>query len=342
MTFPPDRHDIALVMVPQFPLLSLAICTESLRVANRELGRTAFSRTLVSLDGDAVHASSGLPMAAESALADIRFAPIVILLASYRVEEAAAPALLHWLRRQDRRGALLVAVDNAAYLLAEEGLLKGHAVAAHRESLPAYDHLFEGAAVLDRTHTLEERRATSSGGMATLDMMLGLIARLEDEALADRVAHVLNYRRPTERFAPAALPGSRSGAATGGVGAGNGAGNGAGDGAIARVDRRLARMVELMQAHLEAPLPLEAICRAAHVDTSTARRLFQRRLRMSPRDYYRRMRLERARALLTNSALGVADIAERTGFADPSSFSRAYKRVYGILPSKDRRAASGM
>ena len=45
------QYDIALILAPRFPLLSLAICTESLRVANRELGRGAFSRTLVSLDG---------------------------------------------------------------------------------------------------------------------------------------------------------------------------------------------------------------------------------------------------------------------------------------------------
>ena len=311
---------VTLFLAPRFPLLSLAICTESLRVANRELGSHAFGRQIVTPDGAAAMSSSGLQLAADAALGDVTFAPVAILLSSYQPEQAATREVLAWLRRQDRLGALLACVDTGAYLLAKAGLVGGRHIAAHHEALPAYEELFEDSVLLDQHFAFDGRIASSAGGMATMDMMLQIITHLHDRALAERVAHVLNYR-PLE-------------ATTDAIGM-------ASDRAIARVDRRLGRLVELMQANLENPLPLAQLCEIAHVDTSTARRLFLRRFKLSPGRYYMSLRLDRARSLLTNSALSVRDIATMAGFADASAFSRAYRQWFGQQPSKARRADPG-
>jgi len=53
----------------------------------------------------------------------------------------------------------------------------------------------------------------------------------------------------------------------------------------------------------------------------------------SPAAYIRRRRLELARELLRGGTrVGVA--AERSGFVDPDSFSRAFRREFGLLPSE--------
>jgi AraC family carnitine catabolism transcriptional activator len=100
--------------------------------------------------------------------------------------------------------------------------------------------------------------------------------------------------------------------------------------------------VAIMQTRLEAPLGVAEICRRAHVEESTARRLFRSHLKQSPSAYYTRLRLERARTLLRYSRFGIAEIAAAVGFADTPSFSHAFKRVFGLPPSRARRDFAGL
>ena len=71
------------------------------------------------------------------------------------------------------------------------------------------------------------------------------------------------------------------------------------------------------------------------------RRLFLRRFKRSPGRYYMDVRLGRARVLLRNSALSVTDVADRVGFANAGSLSRAYRQRFGVVPSKDRIPKTG-
>lgn len=50
------------------------------------------------------------------------------------------------------------------------------------------------------------------------------------------------------------------------------------------------------------------------------------------------VRLERARELLTGSAMNLSQIAERLGYADAANFTRAFKRWTGLNPSQYRMA----
>jgi AraC-like DNA-binding protein len=57
----------------------------------------------------------------------------------------------------------------------------------------------------------------------------------------------------------------------------------------------------------------------------------------TPMDYLTGWRLMKARGLLASSALGMADIAERCGYASVPSFSRRFKERFGIGPGGFRR-----
>lgn len=52
--------------------------------------------------------------------------------------------------------------------------------------------------------------------------------------------------------------------------------------------------------------------------------------------YARSLRLERARKLLSNPTIPLAEIALQTGFADQSHFTRVYKRFTGRTPAQER------
>ena len=58
----------------------------------------------------------------------------------------------------------------------------------------------------------------------------------------------------------------------------------------------------------------------------------------SPAAVLRRDRMERARELLRRGR-SVAEIADAAGYASYQTFSRAYRRHFGVLPSRDREAS---
>lgn len=311
---------VTLVIAPRFSLLSLAICMDGLRVANRENVVPAYDWFTASETGATVVSSSGLTVEPRAALADLAFSPVTILLTAYEPEAACTPGLMAWLRRQDRHGGTIGCVDTAALVLARAGLLRGERIAVHPEVVAPFREEIGEAILPDRKWAFEGRRLSSAGGMATMDMLLALIARTRGEALARRVAQaVIHDHIPEEPVSERdALPGGP-----------------------ARSDRRLDRMVALMQSNLEAPLAIAEICHQARVEGSTARRLFMRHLGQSPRSYYGRLRLERARTLLRYSHLSIAEIAAAAGFADSPSFSRAFARVFGLPPSRARHDSPG-
>ncbi|MEL7347911.1 MAG: AraC family transcriptional regulator, partial [Pseudomonadota bacterium] len=216
--------EVAVALGPRFALMSLAAATEVLRVANRVLGAPAFHRSIVTVDGQPVQSSSGIEIAAAASVETAPHPAAVVVLTSFAPEEACAPALLAWLRRQDRAGAVIAAADTGALLLSRAGVLRDRQVAVHHEATPAFREALGEAILLDRLHAEHGSLLSSGGGVSTVDMMLRLVARFRGQALADNVAVTLNHRPLPERpERPVAL---------------------------VAVDRRVGRMVEIMQSHL--------------------------------------------------------------------------------------------
>ncbi|MDJ0957503.1 MAG: helix-turn-helix domain-containing protein [Arenicellales bacterium] len=312
---------VTLVVAPMFSYLSLAICIDAFRVANRLTTALTFDWTIAGESGEEVASSSGPGVVPHTTLAAIAIAPVVILLTAYDPESACTPALMTWLRRQDRRGSTIGCVDTGALVLARAGVLQGRQVAAHQEVVAPFREEIGELLLLDRRHIFEGNLASSAGGFATMDMVLKLIECLHSDELARRVAHAMNFDMPSsDRVSE--NPDYPSGAT--------------------RVDRRLGRMIAVMQANLEAPLPIAEISALALVEESTARRLFKRHFKQSPRAYYMHLRLERARNLLRYSHLSVAEIAAATGFADSPSFSHSFSRAFGVPPSQARSNDMGI
>jgi len=76
---------------------------------------------------------------------------------------------------------------------------------------------------------------------------------------------------------------------------------------------------------------------AAYID-GRLERLFADRLRTTIGDLYVKIRLDRARTLVHETALPLLEIAVACGFATASHFSRAYRARFRQSPRKDREA----
>ncbi|MCA1815806.1 MAG: AraC family transcriptional regulator [Acidobacteria bacterium] len=98
------------------------------------------------------------------------------------------------------------------------------------------------------------------------------------------------------------------------------------------VDRRVRRAVELMHAHLERELPLEALASAAYLSPFHFARLFKKVTGASPHAYLAALRIERAKRLLAASDFSVTEIAQRVGYATSSHFAKAFRQSTGLTP----------
>jgi AraC family transcriptional regulator len=100
--------------------------------------------------------------------------------------------------------------------------------------------------------------------------------------------------------------------------------------------RSLARVIEFIDAHLNADLNLREIADVAGISSSYFLTMFKRSVGLAPHQYLIAKRIERAKALLTETRLPIADIATQAGFADQSHLTRMMKRHTGLTPRRIR------
>ena len=60
---------------------------------------------------------------------------------------------------------------------------------------------------------------------------------------------------------------------------------------------------------------------------------------ITPNEYLRNMRLKRAAELLLDDRVSVAEVAYKTGFVDPSYFTRCFRSYYGMTPTQFQNKA---
>jgi AraC family transcriptional regulator len=101
---------------------------------------------------------------------------------------------------------------------------------------------------------------------------------------------------------------------------------------------QMRRATELLAAHLDGKIALQQIAQACDLSVSHFARAFKQTFRMPPYRWLIELRVKRARELMTNSRLSLADIATRSGFADQSALNRSFKRIHGVTPGIWRRS----
>ncbi|MGE8318641.1 MAG: AraC family transcriptional regulator [Comamonas sp.] len=102
--------------------------------------------------------------------------------------------------------------------------------------------------------------------------------------------------------------------------------------------RHVRRAQDFMQAHAHEPLGVEQLADVAGVSPRSLYAGFKDFLGVSPMQYLRDLRMERARSeLLAGEASNVAAVALRWGFAHLGRFSSEYRQRYGESPSQTLR-----
>jgi len=107
------------------------------------------------------------------------------------------------------------------------------------------------------------------------------------------------------------------------------------------VPPKLRRAMELLREQSSQSLALEDIARAVGSDAGELAQSFRAHFGETPGEVHRRLRVERAAALLAESTQPLADIAALCGFSDQPHMNRAFRAQLGTTPAAYRRRTRG-
>jgi transcriptional regulator GlxA family with amidase domain len=315
----PAPRQIGFLLIPGFSLLSYASAVEPLRAANRLSGRQLYAWVHVSAQGRPVEASSGLAIAPDKKVGDDFPLDMILVCAGGNPALHRNARTLSWLRKLARRGVRIGGVSGGPYILARAGLLDGFRCTIHWEHMAAFREEFPQLDTRRTLYEIDRGRLTCAGGIAGFDMMRAIIAADHGQALAKAVSEWFLQTQLRSGSGPQRLTlRERYGV----------------------VNPKLILALQTMEDTTEKPLPRDALARGTGLSIRQLERLFASHLGTTIGDLYLKIRLDRARTLVHETALPLLDIAIACGFANGSHFSRAYRARYGQSPRRDRDAIS--
>lgn len=310
-------HEIVVFVTPHFNVSATTSFIDPFRVANYLTGTSRFSWSFVSKTGGSVESSSGMVIET-TPLDDVRNSDpwLVLVSSSWTPERYSSRRLRTCLHKWERSGAIIGGLDTGGIILANAGLLKGRTATVHYEHIDAFIEIATDTTVSENMIVPDDRIFTCCGGTASTDAGLRFVHAVVGENIANAAARYLfhhDVRGDTQSQNPKVV--EPMGYVTSGV---------------------VRGAIDIMEAHLETTLSVPEIASALNVSQRQLSRLFRQYVQKTPVEYYRDIRLDRARGLVTQTELKFSEIAAASGFNSQVHFSRAYHQRFGLSPSADR------
>lgn len=303
----------AFILVPGFTLLAFAAAVEPLRIANQLSQKPLYRWRVLSETGAPVASSSGVPVGVDGPIGPLDKETRLFVCAGNPQMAAASPGIVSAIQRHHRFGGLVGGICTGAVALAKAGLIGSSRFTLHWENQPGFVETFPGLAPSLNRFETDDRLMTCGGGAASTDMMLSVIARDHGSDFAAVVSDmclrtVVSGAESEQRSSLAALMSSRNPA--------------------------IIAAVNLMNRHIEEPIRMADLARGAGCTPRHLERLFKDITGKTPGEFYRGLRLDRARNLLSTTDMSLIEIATACGFSTVSHFSKSFRLRFGTAPTK--------
>ena len=307
---------VTVVVLPPCSMSGVGLILDSLRLANEIDGHALYDWQICSWDGRPLTFAGGAQLHADTAFGDAVSCDWLIVVSERYQQFADYRLFLQSLARVGSRTPRVTGIHHGVWWLAMAGQLSAYRVAVNWETYQQFAEEFERSIVTQQIFEIDRDRSTCTGGQATVDFMLAMIARDQGADLAERIADslgigVLRSGEERQRIPFVTAPGERH--------------------------PKLNDALQLMEANIEDPLATDEIAGLVGISRRQLERLFRQYLGAMPSKYYVNLRLTKARTQLQRTSKSVVQISLACGFASAAHFSNAYRDRFGVTPREERR-----
>jgi transcriptional regulator GlxA family with amidase domain len=102
------------------------------------------------------------------------------------------------------------------------------------------------------------------------------------------------------------------------------------------MEPRIYRAIRLMTADLRREIQFDELAQSLNLSASRLRHLFKHEMGLSPVQYLKAQRMQKARELLETTFLNVKEVMLQVGVKDTSNFIKGFKQAFGLSPSQYR------
>jgi AraC family transcriptional regulator, transcriptional activator FtrA len=313
------NHKVALLAYDGLCTFEFGCAVEVFALPRPELAVPWYQFAVCAAERGALRATGGVQLRVPHGLRLLAHADTIVIPGWRSPDEPPPPRLLGALRAAFARGARLASICSGVFVLAAAGLLDGRRASTHWCYAARLAARYPRIRVEPNALYVDEGRIlTSAGSAAGLDMLLHLVRRDYGARIANQVAQRLVI--PPHRdggqaqFVPRPLPADERG--------------------------RLARLMDFIRAHPDAPHTLTELAARAAMSPRTLQREFRGATGVAPYEWIIGERIERAKELLETTHLTSQAVAARVGLGSAESLRHHFRRRVGTTPARYRQRFS--
>ena len=224
--------------------------------------------------------------------------------------------LVEWIGQQHQNGTVVASACSGAFLLAEAGILQGRKATTHwqlrerfRQRFPKVDLQIDQL-IIDGVDYL-----CAGGTGAHIDLALHLIEKYGSKSLAKTCARMMLIDGKRREQAPfIKFKGSRE-----------------------HIDDPIHRVQQWLDRYYREKISVRVMAKRSGLNERTFLRRFKRATGEAPLEYLQKMRIEKAKQLLTTTNQSLETITTAVGYVDLSSFRRLFRQIVGLSPTAYRK-----
>jgi transcriptional regulator GlxA family with amidase domain len=312
---------VRLLLYPQVLATSLSLPIEMLSAGEASRERdldTNLTIKFVASSTQAVKCRVGCTFLPDLTFSDDDKADLIIIPGIWRNPRPVIKqnqGAIAYLKKQWQLGATIIGVGTGNCLLAEAGLLDGHAATTHWHYAKQFRKDYPLVNLKPEFFITQSERIYCAASLNSLaDIIVHLIAQIFGRDAAQNVERNFSHeiRKPYEeqRYL---------------------------EGAVDRHPDELIVQVQFwLKNNLASELSLNQVAEQFGVSQRTLSRRFKRATGGTANHYLQRMRLEMAQELLASTNLTVQDVAVMVGYMDQGYLTKVFKRELNQTPSDYR------
>ncbi|RYV50161.1 GlxA family transcriptional regulator [Pengzhenrongella frigida] len=307
---------VAAIILPGVAPFELGVVCEVFGIDRRDTGGPDFDFAVCAQNPGPIPTAVGIDIVVQHGLEAAATADLVVVVPAEGAQEGVPEPVLDVLRAAEARGAWVLSLCSAAFVLGHAGLLDGRRCTTHWLHADRLAAVFPTAVVDPAVLYVEDRHVvTGAGTAASIDACLHLVRRELGAAAAAAIARRM------------VVPPHRDGGQSQFI-----------DTPLPHEGDTLAPLLVWMVAHLEAELSVPDLAVRAMMSERTFARRFRAETGTTPAVWVTRQRLLRAQELLERTDVGVEEVASRSGFATSAVLRHHFARTLGTSPLAYRRA----